>query len=500
MPFNQIAARKAADFRAVSTAPSFNKTPVGAATPPLPYPTIQDLSNSVNPVASVRFNGNPAYVLDQTTQPSCIGDAPGSALGVRSNKVDGKVEPTKASKTVNAGKHPVVRNGDACTMNGGNNPGLYVVPPNPSVMPASAAVYSSNPDAKAETSQEGFWDRLTAGAKDAARQYKDKVSPSLNEFAQNAMETGGNIALAGGGVTAVGAVASATVVGAAVGVPTMAVGGATAAVGGGVTAAGGIAQTTATVLDTAAEAVLTGQMPNVVGAATGWVQAVVVNRVMGKAEALLKILPGKKKAAPAAKDKSKDEAKDKPKAASGGSDGIGIVGNGGGDRPCIVGKYSDIKNKCPTGSQAHHIVPDYTQRTGTRKEGMKGLNRIKDLVSLGDGPSICLTGGSKEQGSEHNIAHEVTDQAIKDLGLDTNSGPIGTAPLGKILVVSKEGAIRARPDCKKQIDAAVDDAFKDVDKDKLAKAQEHPATGDTKKELDGGNTVKKSGRQTKKKG
>ncbi len=464
MPFNQIAARKVADFRAVSTAPSFNKTPVGAATPPLPYPTVQDLSNSVNPVASVRFNGNPAYVLDKTSQPSCIGDAPGSALGVRSNKVDGKVEPTKASKTVNAGKHPVVRNGDACTMNGGNNPGLYVVPPNPSVMPASAAVYSSNPDAKAETPQEGFWDKLTAGAKDAAKQYKDNVSPSLNEFAQNAMETGGNIALAGGGVTAVGAVASATVVGAAVGVPTMAVGGATAAVGGGVAAVGGIAQTTATVLDTAAEAVITGQMPNVVGAATGWVQAVVVNRVMGKAEALLKILPGKKKAAPAAKDKSKDEAKDKPKASSGGNDGIGIVGSGGGDDGCNIKPYKDLK--CPTGQQAHHIVPDYTLRYGTR--GDKGA-RIPGMPSLADGPAICLTGGSKKKGSEHNQAHEGTDPRIAERG-----GTSGMAPIGELIEISAEEVGNVKPHCKQKIKDEVDKAFKGVDRKKYGRTTQQP--------------------------
>ncbi|MET3120418.1 hypothetical protein AAKU64_004670, partial [Undibacterium sp. GrIS 1.8] len=48
---NPIGARKNATFKAISTAPSFNKTPVGSATPPLPYPTIQDLSNSLSVVA-----------------------------------------------------------------------------------------------------------------------------------------------------------------------------------------------------------------------------------------------------------------------------------------------------------------------------------------------------------------------------------------------------------------------------------------------------------------
>ena len=42
MSGSKIGARQDANFKAVSTAPSFNKTPVGASTPPLPYPTIAD--------------------------------------------------------------------------------------------------------------------------------------------------------------------------------------------------------------------------------------------------------------------------------------------------------------------------------------------------------------------------------------------------------------------------------------------------------------------------
>ena len=83
----QLGARKDGEFKAVSTAPSFNKTPVGSATPPLPYPVTQDLGDSVGTVPNVRLNGAPAYVLDQSTQPSCTGDAAGSAKGVKSGTV-----------------------------------------------------------------------------------------------------------------------------------------------------------------------------------------------------------------------------------------------------------------------------------------------------------------------------------------------------------------------------------------------------------------------------
>src|ERR1035438_4551384 len=46
-----------------------------------------------------RFNGHFAYLFDMTTQSSTTGDEPGVGKGVRSNTVDGKIEPTKGSGT-----------------------------------------------------------------------------------------------------------------------------------------------------------------------------------------------------------------------------------------------------------------------------------------------------------------------------------------------------------------------------------------------------------------
>lgn len=128
---SRIGARKSAEFKAISTAPSFNKTPVGNSTPPLPYPTTADLSNSVGVVRSVRFNGCPAYVLDQTTQTDCKGDNAGTCGGVKSGTVNGEVKPVKGSRSVRVGGKYAIREGDPCTMNGGNNPGIYVTTPSP---------------------------------------------------------------------------------------------------------------------------------------------------------------------------------------------------------------------------------------------------------------------------------------------------------------------------------------------------------------------------------
>lgn len=153
-----LGARKDGAFKAVSTAPSLNKTPVGSATPPLPYPVTQDLNSSEGTIASVRFNGDPAYVLNQSTQPSCVGDAPGTAKGVRSGTVSGEVKPTKGSSSVRVGKRPVIRVNDPCTMNGGNCPGIYVVgaAPGSSLSPEGTAP-SANPPAAPETPAEESW-------------------------------------------------------------------------------------------------------------------------------------------------------------------------------------------------------------------------------------------------------------------------------------------------------------------------------------------------------
>jgi uncharacterized Zn-binding protein involved in type VI secretion len=124
---NKIGARKHASFMAISTAPSINKTPIGPSMVPVPYPTVQDLTNSISTAKTVNFNGSPAYLLDCSSQTSCKGDAPGTGKGVRSGTVSGEVKPVQGSKTVRIEGKRVVREGDACTMNGGNNPGIFVI-------------------------------------------------------------------------------------------------------------------------------------------------------------------------------------------------------------------------------------------------------------------------------------------------------------------------------------------------------------------------------------
>jgi len=152
-------ARKNGQFKALSTAPTFNKTPVGGATPPIPYPVSEDLGSSAGTVRSVQLNGDPAYVLKQSTQPSCVGDAPGVAKGVKSSTVSGEVKPVKGSATVHVNKQQLIRNGDPCTLNGGNCPGVYLSQPMP---PASSPDNAIPAQVKPQTPKEtSFWSKAS---------------------------------------------------------------------------------------------------------------------------------------------------------------------------------------------------------------------------------------------------------------------------------------------------------------------------------------------------
>jgi Domain of unknown function (DUF4150) len=114
--------------------------------------------------------------------------------------------------------------------------------------------------------------------------------------------------------------------------------------------------------------------------------------------------------------------------------------------PCKTGRYGSLK--CGAGEQAHHIVPDYTLRYGTRAEGISGTKRIPGLPSFRDGPAICLVGHAASAGDEHGIAHKA-DADVAAMG-----GARGTAPIAKITARSVRAAIAARPECELEIIAA----------------------------------------------
>ncbi|RSZ59025.1 DUF4150 domain-containing protein [Massilia atriviolacea] len=470
---NPIAARKNSKFRAISTAPSLNKTPVGASLPPLPYPTFQDLSNSVGVVPTVYFNGDPAYVLDKSTQPSGKGDSPGVGKGVKSNTVAGEVKPTRASNTVSAGKRSVVRDGDPCTMNGGNNPGIYCTTSAPSEVPPKSAKGASAPPSKPETvAEKSLWDKAADAVKEASHEYKENVSGPLHKTAAELGDAGDKLLVTGAVTAGTGGLAVLTGVGAVPGAAAVTVGGGMARVGGSLNSASGALEMFATALDIGAEFATGGPLPDIEIIAEGYVR-----RTAGrKIDRLLKFLPGKtttgpvrrmpdvsppridaRPAGPVAKvdtGKNKVNLEKAPRdtlpaspsptalAPAPPRGGVRVRRRRRGDENCRLRKFSE---HCPPGQTPHHVVPDHCFKHPT-KEGQL----YPGGISHADGLCLCVTGSGKyndaagnyiTKGSmsdaehynilaEHGRMHILTDSAEKLLGLAGN--PKYTTTLGQL--------------------------------------------------------------------
>lgn len=150
------------------------------------------------------------------------------------------------------------------------------------------------------------------------------------------------------------------------------------------------------------------------------------------------------------------------------SNGGGTV-LGSGKEDCGIKPYKN--QKCPTGQQAHHIVPDYALRYGTRGDGGK---RIPGMPSLEDGPSICVSGNARSPGSDHNAAHKGTDTRISDAGKKTTNGVEGNATMGEILDISIEEMSKVKPHCADEIKTKTVEAFKDVDRSKYGRTTQQP--------------------------
>ncbi len=110
---------------AISNGPSFNYTS-HKKDAIAGYTLYAFIDNAEATAEHTFFNGQPAYLLDQTTQPKCFGDAAGIGGGVKSGTIGGEVKPISGSSTIFIEGKALVREGDACTMNNGNVKGMYV--------------------------------------------------------------------------------------------------------------------------------------------------------------------------------------------------------------------------------------------------------------------------------------------------------------------------------------------------------------------------------------
>lgn len=110
---------------AISSGPSFNYTS-HKKDAVAGYTLYSFIDNAEATAEHTFFNGQPAYLLDQTTQPKCFGDAAGIGGGVKSGTIGGEVKPTSGSSTIFIEGKALIREGDTCTMNNGNVKGMYV--------------------------------------------------------------------------------------------------------------------------------------------------------------------------------------------------------------------------------------------------------------------------------------------------------------------------------------------------------------------------------------
>ena len=154
---NNYMARQDGSWTVVSLCPDVCKTPMGGATPPIPYSVIAFMGDAVQIVPSVKVNGCPVLVLDQSFIPYTKGDEPGVAKGIKSGTVGDICEPLEFSKTVFAGGKPVLRHFDTFWMNARNTTGLIIGQPPKAAIPASEADPAPKPETKEEQS---IWDRM----------------------------------------------------------------------------------------------------------------------------------------------------------------------------------------------------------------------------------------------------------------------------------------------------------------------------------------------------
>ena len=137
-------------------------------------------------------------------------------------------------------------------------------------------------------------------------------------------------------------------------------------------------------------------------------------------------------------------------------------------RRCRVLPYGQLRGTCPSGMQAHHIVPDFTLRYGRRHESNR---RIPNMPSLNQGPAICLHGHAAMSDTEHHEAHLVDGQLEDEGALST---PPNTLRLGRVIDLSTAAVIALRRECAPEIREGVDLAFAGVHRDQLVRSLRNP--------------------------
>ena len=173
-------ARQDGLWMAISLTPDVCKTPIGPTTPPVPYPVTASLGNSVLVVPSVKANGHPVLVLDQSFISSTKGDEPGVAKGVKSGTVGDICEPLEHSTTFRAGGKPVLRHFDTFWMNARNTTGIIIGQP----PAASVIAKEADPEIRPETAEEQTFMDTLSRAYESEAESRRLAAQSMAETAQ----------------------------------------------------------------------------------------------------------------------------------------------------------------------------------------------------------------------------------------------------------------------------------------------------------------------------
>jgi len=119
---DKFAARKCAKYTVTSILPDVCITPNKKGSP-VPFTITIDLSGAASGSKNVNFNGEPAFLYDQSDTVKVKGDKPGKGKGVKSGTVGAKAEPITHSSSVLINGKPMVREDDLFFMNNKNTIG-----------------------------------------------------------------------------------------------------------------------------------------------------------------------------------------------------------------------------------------------------------------------------------------------------------------------------------------------------------------------------------------
>ena len=110
-------------FYCISLIPDFCKTPVGPATPPLPYTIKGEFKETSAASKNVKSHSEPIFLHDKSFIPTVTGDEPGVAKGIKSNTVGKRVESMTFSTSYGSNGTKTTQEGRIVWMNDRNTIG-----------------------------------------------------------------------------------------------------------------------------------------------------------------------------------------------------------------------------------------------------------------------------------------------------------------------------------------------------------------------------------------